>query len=562
MFGFMNIKIRVLKELGADPECREVEAGTTIEEILNEYRSHLPYRVYTARINSENVALTHKIESECDVTFCDIRDDVAFRSFQRGLTLILLKAVHEIWGNKAKVKIRNSVNRGLFTTILYEDPETQEQNEVLTDEEKRANARRKKNTHSGMRMPVDKDLRQIEKHMWKLVDANKPIKQVGDGIYKLEHFKGHLYGLMPPSTGCLFPFALEAMRGGVLLRYPHPSDPNRLAIYRRDVRVFDAYDEEQEFLDSLKLGKISDLNQRILAGDAPEIIHMAEDRHTTRIKDIAQYILGSEKKVVLLAGPSSSGKTTTAKRLIEALTEYGVKEPLYFGTDDYYIDRENAPKEKNGEYNLEGLDAIDVELFAKNIKELLSGKTADLPRYDFLEGKKVFGERKSKLKKDQIIIVEGIHALNKKFSASIEEDVKFKFYISPLTQLSIDDSNRIPSTDVRLLRRIIRDHRTRGNSVIETILMWPKVRAGETVNIFPYNNYADVVFNSTLVYELPVLKKYVMPLLEEVPADNPAYGTVKRLLHFLNFFNAIEDESPIPSDSVLREFIGGSRFGP
>jgi uridine kinase len=289
---------------------------------------------------------------------------------------------------------------------------------------------------------------------------------------------------------------------------------------------------------------------------------MAEDRHTTRIKDIAQYILGSEKKVVLLAGPSSSGKTTTAKRLIEALTEYGVKEPLYFGTDDYYVDHINTPKDKKGERNFEGLDAIDVDLFARNIKELLAGKTADLPRYDFLKGEKVFGERKSRLKKDQIIIVEGIHALNKKLSASIEEDVKFKFYISPLTQLSIDDNNRIPSTDVRLLRRIIRDHRTRGNSVVETILMWPKVRAGEIINIFPYNNYADVVFNSTLVYELPVLKKYATPLLEEVPADNPTYGTVKRLLHFLSFFNEIEDESPIPCDSVLREFIGGSRFGP
>ena len=411
-----------------------------------------------------------------------------------------------------------------------------------------------------MKMPVNKDLRQIEKRMWKIVDANKPIKHVGDGLYRIGKFTCLQYGLMPPSTGSIFPFALEAMRGGVMLRYPHPSDPNRLAVYRRDVRVFDAYDEEQEFLDSLNLGKISDLNERIKAGDAPEIIHMAEDRHTTRIKDIAQYILGSEKKVVLLAGPSSSGKTTTAKRLIEALTEHVATAPLYFGTDDYYVERENIPREKNGEYNFEGLDAIDVDLFAKHIQELLSGKTADLPRYDFINGKKVFGERKSKLKKDQIIIVEGIHALSKKFSASISDDVKFKFYISPLTQLSIDDNNRIPSTEVRLIRRMVRDHRTRGNSVIDTILMWPKVRAGEIVNIFPSNNDADVVFNSTLVYELPVLKKYVTPLLEEVPADNPTYGTVKRLLHFLSFFNEIEDESPIPCDSVLREFIGGSRF--
>jgi len=532
----MKINIRVFKEPGAEPESREAESGTKIYELYNEYRSHLPYRIYTARINSEDVPLTQALASDCDLTFCDIRDDVAFRSFQRGLTLLLLKAVRELYGKKAKVMIRNSVNRGLFTSIAIKEP------------------------GNAARTPDNDELRQIEKRMWMLVDANKPIIETGDGVYKLEGFTCMLYGLMPPSTGGLFPFALEPMRGGVLLRYPHPSEPQKLALYRRDVRVFDAYEEEQEFLDGLHLGNIIDLNRKIMAGGAEEIIKVAEDRHSDSIRAIARYILISGKKVVLLAGPSSSGKTTTAKRLIEAFADEGAEPPLYFGTDDYYVNRVDTPKDKKGEYNYEGLDAIDLGLFANNIEDLLDGKTADLPRYDFIKGVKVFGERKARLKKGQVIIVEGIHALNKKFSAAIDDGVKFKLYISPLTQLNIDDNNRIPSTDVRLLRRMVRDNRTRGKTVSDTIKMWPNVRAAESVNIFPNNNEADVVFNSTLVYELPVLKKHVLPLLEEVPANDAAYGTAKRLIYFLESFVDIDDESTIPCDSVLREFIGGSRF--
>ena len=555
----MLIKLQVYKEPGADPEIREVEAGTTIEELLSEYRSHLPYRVFTARVNSEEVALTYVLDSDCELTFCDIRDNVAFRSFQRGLTLLLIKAVQDVFGKKAKVMIRNSVNRGLFTTITLPNSDTVKKENIIV--EKRANQRRRKSEEaSNVRIPTEDDLRQIEKRMWELVDANKPIKQVGEGKYKLDNVVGSLYGLMPPRTGGLFPFALEAMRGGVLLRYPHPSDPNKLAVYKRDAKIFDAYDEEQEFINSLNLETISDLNQQVESGAASEIIRIAEERHSTRLKDIAQYILDSNKRVILLAGPSSSGKTTTAKRLIEAFTEHGIAPPLYFGTDDYYLDRINAKKDKKGEYNYEGIDAIDVELLDQHINELLSGKIVDMPKYDFVDGVKIFGERKVKLKKKQIIIIEGIHALNKKLTAHIDDEVKFKFYISPLTQLNIDDSNRVSSTDVRLLRRMVRDNRMRGKTVSDTVKMWPKVRAGESVSIFPYNNEADVVFNSALIYELSVLKKHAKPLLDKVLIDDPAFATAKRLYYFLDLFFDIEDESEIPCDSVLREFIGGSRF--
>jgi uridine kinase len=410
----------------------------------------------------------------------------------------------------------------------------------------------------GKRAPEEKDLRQIERRMWQLVDANLPIEAKGNEIYGLENYTNCFYGLMPPATGYIYSFALELMRGGVLLRFPHPSDPARLSFYKRDSRIFDAYEEEQDFLDGLQLGQIGDLNRQIGAGSAPDIIRIAEHRHQARIQEIAQKIVGSEKRIILVAGPSSSGKTTFSKRLIKALESLGVPEPLYLGTDDYFVDREFAPRDKKGDYNYEGLDAVDVDLFVRNMMGLLSGETVDLPKYDFITGVKNFGMRECRLKEGQAIVVEGIHALNKKMSAGIEDKVKYKIYISPLTQLNIDDHNRVPSTDVRLLRRMIRDHRTRGNSVLDTIRRWPKVRAGESVNIFPYNNEADEIFNSTLIYELPVLKKYVEPLLKEIKHGEAAYGHAKWLLYFLSLFTPIMEESEIPPESILREFIGGS----
>ena len=531
----MDIKVTVFKDPMADPVERTIPAGMTAGELMNEYRSHMPYRIISARVDGDDVSLTHKLKKNCEIIFCDIRDNAANRCFQRGLSFLYLKAVHDLFGGEAKVFIHNSVNRGIFTTLDMQpgSPEKEE--------------------------PDEECLRKIEKRMWQLVDANIPIEKTSGKNYRLDGYTNYFYGIMPPSTGYVYQFALEAMRGGVLLRFPHPSDPGRLAVYRRDARIFDAYDDEQAFLDGLRLGQISDLNKRIKAG-AEDLILTAEARHAARIQDTAQKIIDTGKRVILIAGPSSSGKTTFSKRLIGKLTELGCPPPLYLGTDDYFTERENTPRDKKGEYNYEGLDAMDVDLFVRNIGELLAGKTADLPEYSFITGKKTFGQRKTKLKKGQIIVVEGIHALNKKMSAGIENDVKFKIYISPLTQLNIDDHNRVPSTDVRLIRRMVRDNRTRGRSVVETIRQWPKVRAGESVNIFPYNNEADEIFNSTLIYELPVLKKYAEPLLSEVRPGEAAYGHAKWLLYFLSFFKAIGDESAIPAESILREFIGGGRF--
>ena len=610
----MKIKLTIFKDPGADPVEREIEAGAKIEELLGEYRSHLPYRVITARVDGDDVALTFVLEKDCEVTFCDIRDNTANRTLQRGVSLLFLKAVYDLYGKDARVVIRNSVNRGIFTTVdlpcggAAEAPSS-EPAEAPTGEPAGVPSGAAKGSSAGapdgelagapdgapaggqaMRKVEEHDLRMIEKRMWQLVDANLPIEvntvgkeelfkyliKIGAeeklellktapdlkfiNVCRLEKYTNYFYGLMPPSTGYICPFALEPARGGVLLRFPHPSDPGKLALYRRDARIFAAYEEEQARLDAIDLRYISDLNKQIAAGAAEGIVRTAEERHSERIEELAQKIIDKGKRIVLIAGPSSSGKTTFSMRLIKALAAHGGPPPLYLGTDDYFLDRALTPKDKKGEYNFEGLDAMDVELFVRNAGELLSGKTADLPKFDFITGDKAFGLRKTRLKAGQIIVVEGIHALNKKMSVGIDDAVKFKIYISPLTQLNIDDHNRVPSTDVRLIRRMVRDNRTRGRDACGTLRQWPKVRAGESVNIFPYNNEADEVFNSTLIYELPVLKKYAMPLLEGIKPGEAAYGHAKWLLYFLSFFTPVEDEGAIPPESILREFVGGGEF--
>ena len=533
----MTIKLNIYKDPNADPIHREKDAGLTVEQVLRDYRSQLPWRIITARVDGDDVALSYVLEKDCDLVFCDIRDNEANRTFQRGLSLLYLKAVHDLFDYSAHVEICNSVSRGIFTKIVF-IKEADSKREIDGD-----------------------DTRRIERRMWEMVDKNLPIEITGkDNICKLEDYTNNFYGLMPVSTGYIYSFALELTNGGVLLRFPHPSDPSRLTIYKRDAKIFEAYEEEQKMLDSLNLRYIDDLNRQIKKGRTADIIRIAEDRHEEHIENIAEKIKNTGKRIVLLAGPSSSGKTTTSKRLIDMIATLGCPEPLYIGTDDYFVDREFAPRDRKGEYNFEGLDAVDVGLFIRNIEELLSGKTADIPRFDFIHGKKHYGERKSRLRKGQIIFVEGIHALNKKMTAGLEESLKYKIYISPLTQLNIDDHNRVPSTDVRALRRLIRDNRTRGHGVLNTLRQWPKVRLGESVNIFPYNNEADEIFNSTLVYELPVLKKYAVPLLKKVKRGEAAYGHAKWLLQFLSFFSTIEDDSPIPPNSILREFIGGGLY--
>jgi len=324
-------------------------------------------------------------------------------------------------------------------------------------------------------------------------------------------------------------------------------------------KLYGAFLEESQWADIMEVRYVCDLNEKIYRGEDKELIQISEALHEKKIAEIADMISREGRRIVLIAGPSSSGKTTFARRLCIQLRVNGHK-PLYLGTDDYYVERTDTPLDEYGEPNFEDLEAIDLELFNQQLNDLLDGKSVDIPHFDFFEGVKVFGKRLTRIESDQPIVIEGIHGLNRQLTAGLPDEEKFRIYISPFTQLNIDEHNRVPTTDARMLRRIVRDHQFRGYSAQRTIELWPKVRAGEDKNIFPFSNEADVLFNSSHIYELSVLRKYAEPLLMEISRDRPEYAEAARMLNFIRFFDIIEDDSVIVNNSIIREFIGGSIF--
>jgi uridine kinase len=533
--------------------AEEIAPGTSLECLLAVYQSRLPYRVMAATVDNRVEELTYVIDRPCTVKFLDMRSNAADRMYQRSLCLTYLKAIYDVLG-EVDTDIYNPLNRGLYTEINTKTP--------VTDEEiARIEAR--------MRELVDKDL-PIHKTIFNKDKLLRCFKERGLdeklemlryapdihylAVYELAGYQNHFYGQMVPSTGYLQFFELLRYEEGILLRYPHPAFPDELPPYVNDKNLYGAFEEGRQIGKLFNLSFAGDLNREIQNGKSKELIVISERLHSAKIHQIAEMITEMKKRIILIAGPSSSGKTSFSKRLIAELNTLDI-DPLYLGTDDYFVERADSPTDEHGEHNYEGIDAIDLTLFNDNINDLLAGLEADLPTYNFFTGKKEYG-RRMRISENQPILIEGIHALNSLLSDRISDDEKFKIYISPLTQINLDDHNRIPTTDVRLIRRIIRDNRTRGNSVTKTIKTWPKVRRGEDVNIFPYNGEANVVFNSALIYELSVLRAHCETLLCEVRTTDAEYGDACRLLDFLRFFRPIENEEDIPADSILREFIG------
>ena len=552
------MNIRLVKELRSEETVAAIARGSTIEELYKQYAKQLPYTVLAAKVDNKIEGLDHRLSRECRVEFLDMRTQAANLIYQNSLILIYLKAIEDILG-KADVDIENALNKGLYTEIKAAEPVT---------------AKQVKEIEQRMHHIVEEDIPFVREELTKeeaiarfeemgcpekiaLLGENPRMKKVP--FYSLAGYREFFYGLMAPSTGYIRHFELRKYRRGVLMRFPQPSQPDKIPEYVDEKLLYKTFGEQNRWGKLMGIDYVSDLNRKIDEGKFTDLIQLSEALHERRIVEIADMITKGHKRIILIAGPSSSGKTTFARRLCIQLRVNGL-EPLYMGTDDYFVEREHTPLDEYGEKNYEDLDAVDIQLFNSNMNDLLAGKTVDLPTFNFITGKKEYGKRITSIKSSQPIVIEGIHALNEALTSELPEEEKFKIYISPLTQLNIDSHNRIVTTDHRMIRRMVRDYKYRGHSAQSTISSWPKVRAGEDKNIFPFSNEADVLFNSVHLYEICVLKKYAVPLLEAITPEEPEYGDAVRMLNFLRFFKTVEDDSAIVNNSILREFIGGSVF--
>ena len=523
------MKILVSPYPGASFEERDVDKETTLEEIYNGFDSSVRHRVFAANVNNDIKAMNYKVHNVCTVQFLDITSKSAFIIYQNSLILLMLRAAVDVIGDRT-VEVRMSLCDGVF--IEFGD-------EGITEEE------------------VEK----IEERMKELVDLDLPVSRNDEdhAEYTLDGFTAKFYSHLVPRTGYLDLFKLMKYSDGLLLRYAQIENPDSIADFEDDKMMFQAFCEQSKWNELLGVRYIKDINEKVRAGECTEMIKLSEALHDKKIVDIADEITKKGKRIILILGPSSSGKTTTAKRLAIQLKVNGLN-PFYVSTDDYFLERDETPRDENGEYNFEGVDAIDVELFTNNMNDLLEGKEVDVPVFDFIKGGKTFGTRMTRLNPDQPIIIEGIHSFNPALTGGIPDKEKYKIYISPLTQINIDRYNRIPTTDTRLIRRMVRDSWSRNYDAVRTLENWEKVHEGEIENIFPFTNEADVFFNTVHIYEVCVLKKYAMPMLEKITRDVPEYAEAQRLIKYLKYVEEFDDEELIGSDSILREFIGGSIY--
>jgi len=553
-----KMRITLIPAPRAAEEIIETQEGVTIEQLYLERKANLPYTVLAAKVNNKYEDLDTELKEDCRVEFLDMRNQAANLIYQYSLSLIYIKAVYDVMG-KVGVWIDNSLDKGLYTEIRSKEP--------ITLKQVRAIERRMRklvdsdipfvkeivSRDEGMRIMEEEGLEEKKR----ILNESLNIKKVK--FYSLDGCRDFFYGLMVPSTGYIQYFQLLKYRHGVLLRFPHTSKPDVIPEHRDETMLYQAFGEQKKWDKLLGVTYVPDLNEKINNGGFLEMVQLSEALQEKKIAQIADMIKKQKKRIILIAGPSSSGKTTFAHRLCIQLKVNGL-DPLYMGTDDYFVEREQTPLDENGEMDYENLDALDIGLFNSNMNDLLAGKEVDMPTFDFMTGHKVYGKRKTSVRAGQPVVIEGIHGLNSKLTEQIPDEEKFKIYISPLTQLNIDMHNRVPTTDERMLRRMVRDYQFRGHSAQDTIAAWPKVRAGEDKNIFPFSDEADVLFNSYHDYEISVLKKYAEPLLKAIKPEEPEYAEAVRMLKFLRFFQTVDDDSAIVNNSIMREFIGGSVF--
>ena len=539
-------------------EKKEYADGTTFEEIAKEYQGQFHNTIALVTENGKIRELHKKVSKDAELDFITLSSAIGHKTYERSAIMLLVKAAHDVMGDRVRIKVEFSIGKGVYCAVIGE--------EKIKEEDV-------KNIYNRMNELVEQDIPIIKKpyHVAEaieifekqgMVDKVKLFKYRRSSyvnVYSLDGYKDYYYGYMLPSTGYMKYFQVFSYENGLLLLLPDKSCPTQLEMFEPKEKLFHTLDEANSWGENLGIGTVGDLNTKICEGRLSDTILVQEALQERRIAEIAQEIVKRKGvKFVMIAGPSSSGKTSFSHRLSIQLQTHGLK-PHPIAVDDYFVEREKTPRDEKGDYNFECLEAIDIEQFNQDMCKLLAGERVELPTFNFKTGHREYNGNFKQLGPDDILVIEGIHCLNDKMSYALPVDSKFKIYISALTSLNVDGHNRIPTTDGRLLRRMVRDARTRGSSATRTLQMWPSVRRGEEENIFPYQESADVMFNSALIYELAVLKPYAEPLLYSVKQGEPEYYEAQRLLKFLGYFLSVPADS-IPNNSLMREFCGGSCF--
>ena len=544
-----------------DGKEHEYAIGTTYREIVDEYQEEVAEApVILVMADGKLRELQKKLKGDCTLEFVTTKDHIGFETYKRTVCLVLLRAIYDVAGkeNIEKVMIHYSVGNGYYFTMA---------GKAVLDQHFLDNVKTRMQELADMCTPIGKRSVNTDDavslfHHHRMYDKEKlfRFRRVSKvNIYNIGYYEDYFYGYMADHAGYVKYFDLKLYDEGFVLELPTRKNPSVISPFRPEGKIFQVQKESQEWAEKMDISYVGDLNNHITKEGISNILLVQEALQEAKISDIAQRIvLEGNKKCIMIAGPSSSGKTSFSHRLSIQLLAHGMK-PHPIGVDNYFKNREETPLDEYGEKNYECLEAIDVEQFNKDMLALLRGERIELPVFNFKTGHREYKGDFLQLGPEDVLVIEGIHGLNDKLSYALPAESKFKIYISALTQLNIDEHNRIPTTDGRLLRRIVRDARTRGTSAKDTIARWPSVRRGEEANIFPYQEQADVMFNSALVYELACLKVYAEPLLFGIDKSEPEYLEAKRLLKFLDYFISVPSED-IPHNSLLREFVGGSCF--
>ena len=530
--------------------------GTFLWEIAQEYKEEFKYPIILARVGNRLKELSSTLNESCTVEFLDLTSREGNNTHINGLIYVMVYAVKKLYGKNANIVVEHSLDKGIYIESTFK-----------LNEEKVKEIKKKM-------QQVIADDKLIVKMNIDRIEAKKYFEEVGDiakagvmnyntnnyvTLYRLGNLYNYFYNLMPTSTGLVKDFDLTYIKdNGFILRFPTVFIQDKIKKYEHHAKLFDVFKQYRDWGKKLRISTSVDLNRIVSTGRVSDMIKVDSTVLDHRIMTVARDISETKDvKIVLIAGPSSSGKTTTSKKLCMYLSLFGLK-PKVIGMDDYFKEREDNPKNPDGTYDFECLEALDLKLFDKQIGDLLKGEEVLLPSYNFVFGKKEYN-KKMQMEENDILVIEGIHALDDKILTNIQRNKKYKIYISALTEVNVDDHNRISTTDNRLLRRIIRDNRTRGYSVDKTLAAWQSVRNGEELYVFPYQDDSDVIINTASTYEIGVLKTYVEPLLYSVESSSPYYEEAKRLLDILRVFLPIPSDA-IPEDAILREFIGGSYF--